>query len=58
MNAAEQRRATVAEKRRAAIADHAAKLVAEAPPLSADQRDRLAAILRPAAVPSRGEAAS
>ncbi len=47
-----------AEQRRAAIADHAAKLVAEAPPLSADQRDRLPAILRPTAVPSRGEAAS
>jgi len=38
---------------RAAIAAHVARLVAAAPPLRPEQRDRLAVLLRPAPVPRR-----
>lgn len=47
---------------REAIAAHVARLVAAAPPLRPEQRDRLAVLLRPTAgptlAPSRGRAAS
>jgi len=45
--AVELRRAYVAEK----LAEHVAKVVAEAPPLSPAQRDRIAVLLRGGAAP-------
>lgn len=40
------RRDLVAKRAAAKLADHIRKVVAEAPPLTAEQRDRIAALLR------------
>ncbi|MFN8081261.1 MAG: hypothetical protein U0Q19_17020 [Kineosporiaceae bacterium] len=49
----ELRTAMAAER----LAEHIERVVAQAPPLTAEQRDRLALLLRPSASPSAGDAA-